>query len=184
MTLRLHRHHFELPTSQRCRRHHHHQYSICNLRSTTTRGLQAWIIDLYPNSNSSLTTVPVVITMLRQARLTSLSILLSLPLCEYLLSVQNQPDSQQLSHIGLRLSLVFELELGCTRILSANTFLGPPSLSNSCMWHRIRYLPHHQHPCHLRGHRRAMPRRLHRPRTGLKKTRCLRESHSIPLTRS
>jgi len=184
VTLRLHRHQSELPTNQ-SRRHHHHQYSTCNLRSTTMKGLQAWAIDLYLNSNSNHTTVLVVITMLRQARLISLSTLLFLPLCEFLLSVQNQLGCQQLLDTGSCLSLVFELKLGCTRISSANTFLGPPSLSNSCMWHHsIHRLPHHQHPCHLRGHRHATPRRLHRPCTGPKKTKCLLESHSTPLTRS
>jgi len=72
------------------------------------RGLQAWTIDLYLNSNSSHTTVLVVITMLRQARLISLSTLLSLPPCEYFLLIVNRPNCQQLFDIGSCLSRVFD----------------------------------------------------------------------------
>jgi hypothetical protein len=121
MILRLHHHRrrqqSELPTSQR--RHRRPQYSTSNLRLTPTKGPQATTINQYPNSNNSLTTVLVAITMLRQAQITSPSTLLPLP-------------------------------------------LWPPSLSNSCMWHSSipvrRRLPHHRHPCRLRGHRRALPR--------------------------
>jgi hypothetical protein len=160
-TLRLHHHRrrqqSELPTSQR--RHRRPQFSTSNLRLTPTKGPQATTINQYPNSNNSLTTVLVAITMLRRAQITSPSTLLPLPLCEYFLLVKT---IQLVNH-------TFNTEVCPSRVLkagmhsepSANVFTGPPSLSNSCMWHSsipVRRLPHHRHPCRLRGHRRALPR--------------------------
>jgi hypothetical protein len=72
----LHLHQSERLTNRRPRRPRH---SICNLRQTTMRDPQPTIINRYLNSNSSLTIPLVAITMLHQARITSLSTLLSLP---------------------------------------------------------------------------------------------------------